>query len=121
MTEKAPPLIELSNIRKSYGGNEGEPSVEILHGIDNVQVPAVYAGTPSEVRLERARGLLDRLGLAERGGHRPGQLSGGQQQRVSIARGHVILADEPTGALDSQREHLNRKTIEHSLLSPCLL
>ncbi|ATE59660.1 ABC transporter permease [Thauera sinica] len=177
------PLIELRNIRKSYGGTGGEPSVEILHGIDldiragefvaivgasgsgkstlmhilgcldrpgsgsyrfagqdisslgadelawlrreafgfvfqgyhlirtldachNVQVPAVYAGMPAPERQGRAQALLARLGLGERTGHRPGQLSGGQQQRVSIARalmngGHVILADEPTGALDS--------------------
>jgi macrolide transport system ATP-binding/permease protein len=72
----------------------------------NVEVPAVYANTPAEQRHERARALLDRLGLSDRTTHRPGQLSGGQQQRVSIARalmngGTVILADEPTGALDS--------------------
>ncbi|MFE8645028.1 MacB family efflux pump subunit [Sphingomonas sp. NCPPB 2930] len=72
----------------------------------NVEVPAVYAGTPSEARHDRAAALLGRLGLAERVGYRPGQLSGGQQQRVSIARalmngGSVILADEPTGALDT--------------------
>ncbi len=179
-----PPLIELHGLRKSYGGQGGEPSVEVLHGIDlaihagefvaivgasgsgkstlmhilgcldrasagtyrfagqdisafgadelawlrreafgfvfqgyhlirtldashNVQVPAVYAGTPAESRRERAQALLERLGLGDRAGHRPGQLSGGQQQRVSIARalmngGHVILADEPTGALDSR-------------------
>ena len=178
------PLIELSGIRKSYGGQAGEPAVEILHGIDltihagefvaligasgsgkstlmhilgcldrptagtyrfagrdiadfgpdelawlrreafgfvfqgyhlirtldashNVQVPAVYAGASVEERSARANTLLTRLGLGERSGHRPSQLSGGQQQRVSIARalmngGHVILADEPTGALDSK-------------------
>lgn len=73
---------------------------------ENVEAPAIYAGLPPEVRAARARDLLARLGLAERADHRPAQLSGGQQQRVSIARalingGRVILADEPTGALDS--------------------
>jgi macrolide transport system ATP-binding/permease protein len=74
---------------------------------DNVEVPAVYAGAPPQERRERARELLDMLGLGERNHHKPNQLSGGQQQRVSIARalmngGPVILADEPTGALDSK-------------------
>ena len=191
MTKKALPLIELITLRKSYGGRDDEPAVEILHGIDltiragefvalvgasgsgkstlmhllgcldrptsgtyrfagrdvsalsddelawlrreafgfvfqgyhlirtldalhNVQVPAVYAGVPPEERAERASILLERLGLAERYGHRPHQLSGGQQQRVSIARalmngGQVILADEPTGALDNRySRHLHR-------------
>jgi macrolide transport system ATP-binding/permease protein len=74
---------------------------------DNVEVPAVYAGIPPAERHARAAGLLESLGLGERLHHRPNQLSGGQQQRVSIARalmngGRVILADEPTGALDSK-------------------
>jgi macrolide transport system ATP-binding/permease protein len=74
---------------------------------ENVALPATYAHTPREQRLQRADQLLDKLGLAERAGHKPGELSGGQQQRVSIARAmingaEVILADEPTGALDSQ-------------------
>lgn len=72
----------------------------------NVEVPAIYAGTTTAERERRSLALLTRLGLAERTGHTPGKLSGGQQQRVSIARalmngGQVILADEPTGALDS--------------------
>ncbi|WP_273822566.1 MacB family efflux pump subunit [Pseudomonas asplenii] len=176
------PLIELQDIRKSYGG-EDSPRVDVLRGIDlsihagefvaivgasgsgkstlmnilgcldrptsgsyrfagepvaeldtdelawlrreafgfvfqgyhlipsgsaqeNVEMPAIYAGTPAAERHARAAALLDRLGLASRRGNRPHQLSGGQQQRVSIARalmngGHIILADEPTGALDS--------------------
>lgn len=73
----------------------------------NAALPAVYAGSSSKARRERAEALLTRLGLGERMHHKPNELSGGQQQRVSIARslmngGQIILADEPTGALDSQ-------------------
>ncbi|MEN0035485.1 MAG: MacB family efflux pump subunit [Cellvibrio sp.] len=76
-----------------------------LQAIGNVEIPAIYAGIAASERHARSRTLLERLGLGERLHHRPGQLSGGQQQRVSIARalmngGDVILADEPTGALD---------------------
>lgn len=179
----APVLIELREVRKRFGGHDGVPEVEILHGIDlrirageyvaivgasgsgkttlmnilgcldrpgsgeylfqgeavsgldddalaalrrevfgfvfqgyhlvgtssaldNVAMPARYAGVGEQARNERAAALLSRLGLAERLQYLPHQLSGGQQQRVSIARalvngGRVILADEPTGALDS--------------------
>ncbi len=73
---------------------------------ENVEIPATYAGLDRDKRQARAAGLLTRLGLGDRIDHRPSQLSGGQQQRVSIARalmngGRIILADEPTGALDS--------------------
>lgn len=78
-----------------------------LDACANVEIPAIYAGQARQLRRERAMQLLSRLGLADRMHHQPGQLSGGQQQRVSIARAlmngaEVILADEPTGALDSQ-------------------
>lgn len=78
-----------------------------LSARDNVALPAIYAGLAGDARKARAESLLQRLGLGARLDYMPSQLSGGQQQRVSIARalingGQVILADEPTGALDSQ-------------------
>ena len=77
-----------------------------LSALGNTEIPAIYAGAAPQQRHSRAQALLTRLGLGERLHNKPGQLSGGQQQRVSIARalmngGDVILADEPTGALDS--------------------
>ncbi|MGC6483141.1 MAG: ABC transporter ATP-binding protein [Synechococcus sp.] len=75
--------------------------------LDNVMLPMVYAGVPSNERRKRATEALERVGLAERLQNRPNQLSGGQQQRVAIARAIInqpalLLADEPTGALDSR-------------------
>ena len=77
-----------------------------INALDNVTVPAVYAGMNATKRRKRATKLLTQLGLSDKITNRPSQLSGGQQQRVSIARalmngGDIILADEPTGALDS--------------------
>ena len=74
--------------------------------IENVMLPMVYAGIPKDERVERAQAALTRVGLAQRLENKPNQLSGGQQQRVAIARAIInrpslLLADEPTGALDS--------------------
>ena len=98
---------ELAQLRREYFGFifQRYHLLGDLNAAGNVEVPAIYAGADSSKRHERAVKLLTDLGLGEKTQNRPSQLSGGQQQRVSIARalmngGDVILADEPTGALD---------------------
>ena len=78
-----------------------------LSALENVLLPMVYAGVSPRERRERAVAALERVGLGQRLANRPNQLSGGQQQRVAIARAIInkpalLLADEPTGALDSR-------------------
>ncbi|AQX31415.1 MacB family efflux pump subunit [Bartonella schoenbuchensis] len=100
---------DLSALRRNHFGFIFQ-RYHLLHeltALGNVEMPAIYARCASAIRRKRAQSLLTRLGMGERMNHRPNQLSGGQQQRVSIARAlmndaDVILADEPTGALDKQ-------------------
>lgn len=115
---------ELSALRREHFGFifQRYHLLAELSALGNVEIPAIYAGRSRSDRRERGAAILGRLGMGDRTHHRPGQLSGGQQQRVSIARAlmndaDVILADEPTGALDSKSgedvlrilEELNRQ------------
>lgn len=100
---------ELAQLRRSYFGFifQRYHLLGSLSALENAATPAIYAGMSKQQRQARATELLTRLGLGQHIHHKPGQMSGGQQQRVSIARalmngGDVILADEPTGALDSK-------------------
>ncbi|HAN1922584.1 MacB family efflux pump subunit [Escherichia coli] len=100
---------ELARVRREHIGFifQRYHLIPDLSALGNVEIPAIYANSERNSRRQRATALLGRLGLEGREHHKPCELSGGQQQRVSIARalingGKIILADEPTGALDSQ-------------------
>lgn len=100
---------ELASLRRDFFGFifQRYHLLGHLNAMENVQVPAIYSGTGKEKRESRSVKLLEILGLGNKTENKPSQLSGGQQQRVSIARalmngGQIILADEPTGALDSK-------------------
>ena len=103
------PDDELSEIRSRRIGFvfQNFNLIQQLTVLENLEVPMFYLGIPPDERRRRAMALAEKVGLAERADHRPMQLSGGQQQRVCIARALVndpliVLADEPTGALDSK-------------------
>ncbi|MYA17252.1 MAG: ATP-binding cassette domain-containing protein, partial [Gammaproteobacteria bacterium] len=97
--------------RETFGFVSQAPNlIESATALENVEVPGRYAGMRAQARRQRARDLLASVGLAERLDHLPGELSGGEQQRVAVARalmngGRVILADEPTGSLDTSSGH----------------
>ena len=103
---------QLSHIRNKQIGFifQGYNLIPELTARENVELPLIYQGIGAARRAELAQEALERVGLGSRGGHRPAEMSGGQQQRVAIARAisthpPIIMADEPTGALDSKTGH----------------
>lgn len=111
---------ELTNLRRGTIGYifQFYNLIPVLSAFENVELPMLIAGTPSKERQERALQLLKTVGLAERADHRPDELSGGEQQRVAIARAlvnkpSIVLADEPTGDLDTK----TGKEVMHTLLN----
>ena len=103
---------QLSHIRNKQIGFifQGYNLIASLNAVENVELPLIYQGVPASVRREMAMDALARVGLSGRAKHLPSEMSGGQQQRVAIARAiaaepPIIMADEPTGALDSRTGH----------------
>jgi len=112
---------ELSTIRGQHIGFvfQSFNLIAQLSLLENVEVPLFYQGMPSADRQRKARELIELVGLTDRADHRPNELSGGQQQRAAIARSLIndpliVLADEPTGNLDSATGH-----ITHNMRDPC--